>query len=133
MTTTQEQHEAKQVEDARKQFPKWRYIGAYSRKERLLRLIKIAWLSGCGPGFGAPDNYQGVMSVGIETPPLKVWTIGVIWTGDRDEKYVYITILFASLRFHYRRIYGGWAMSPGPEPKVDPRHRRKWWQWVKVT
>lgn len=133
MTTHDEQHEAAMVAKHRAAFPKWRWIGVWSKREKRLRLLKLSWLGGCGPGWGAPDHYNAALSIGIEWKLADLW-IGVSWKGNRDERWVWVCLLpCVPIRFHYRRAYGGWIMSPGPEPKLDPKHRRRWWQWVRAV
>lgn len=133
MTTTQEQNEAASVESARKHFPKWRWIGTWSRREKRLRLLKFSWLRGLGPGWGAPGHYNAALSIGVEWKLADLW-LGIFWKGARDDREVWVCLLpCIPIRFHYQRAYGGWIMSPGPEPKLAPEHRRRWWQWVRIV
>ncbi len=132
MTTTQEQREAQAVAQAQEAFPKYRWIGTLSTKEKRLRLFLFCWLRGFGPGWGAPDHYNAALSIGIEWKLADLW-LGVFWKGGRDEWWVWVCLLpCLPIRFHYRRSYGGWIMSPSPEPKCDPKHARRWWQLVRV-
>lgn len=132
MTTQDEQQEAARIAEAKKFFPKWKWIGVLSKSESRLRLVRIAWIGGFGPGWGAPDHYNAALSVGIEWKWQDLW-VGAFPKGDRDEWVLWVCLLpCLPIRFHYRRAYGGWIMSPGPEPSIPHEHRRRWWQWIKV-
>lgn len=133
MTSSHEQNEAASVARAQANFPKWKWRGTWSRREKRLRLFIVSWLRGFGPGWGAPDNYNAALSVGIEWKLPDLW-LGVFWKGDRDERIVWVCLIpCVPIRFHYQRAYGGWIMSPSPEPQVAPEHRRPWWKLLKIV
>lgn len=133
MNSTHEQQEAANVASARKNFPKLKWRGTWSRREKRLRLFIFSWLRGLGPGWGTPNNYNAALSVGVEWKVEDLW-LGVFWKGTRDERWIWLCVIpCVPIRFHYRRAYGGWIMSPSHDPEVPRKHRRRWWQVIKIV
>jgi hypothetical protein len=84
-----------------------RWIGRYSKTEKLLRLIRIIWQRGDGPGLGGRGNYSAKLSVAVEFKLADFW-IGAFWKTKRDEKWLWVCVIpCVPLRFHYQRSYGG--------------------------
>lgn len=103
-----EQSEAKGLAAMKQKYPRLHWLGTWSRVEKRLRLWKYSFVRGLGPGYGAPENYSGALSVGLEWKLPDLW-IGAFWKGDRDEWFLWICLLpCLPIRFHYRRAYGGW-------------------------
>ena len=110
MTTTDEQAEARSLERKRKEYPRLKRVLTWSRSEKRLRLFRVLWMKGLGPGYGAPENYSAKLSVAVEWKPVDLW-VGAFWKGDRDERTVWICLLpCVPIRIHYQRAYGGWQV-----------------------
>lgn len=65
-----------------------RWIGRYSKSEKLLRLIRILWCRGKGPGIGGRDNYSCKLSVAVEFKLADFW-VGAFWKRKRDEAWLW--------------------------------------------
>lgn len=110
MTTTDEQAEARSLERKRKEYPRFKRVLTWSREEKRLRLFRVLWMKGLGPGYGAPENYSAMLSVALEWKLEDLW-VGAFWNGDRDECTLWLCILpCLPIRLHYKRAYGGWQV-----------------------
>lgn len=84
-----------------------RWIGRYSKYEKLLRLVRFLWCRGQGPGIGGRGNYSAKLSVAIELKLADFW-VGAFWKTKRDESWLWICVIpCVPLRIHYQRSYGG--------------------------
>lgn len=110
MTSTEEQQEAARLSSRRKEYPKLKWVGTWSRTEKRLRLFRVLLMRGLGPGYGAPDHYSAKVSFAFEWKLADLW-IGAFWKGDRDEWTLRLCLLpCIPFRIHYRRAYGGWCV-----------------------
>lgn len=84
-----------------------RWIGRYSKSEKLLRLIRCVWCRGKGPGIGGRGNYSAKLSIAIEFKLADFW-VGAFWKTKRDESWLWICVIpCVPLRVHYQRSHGG--------------------------
>lgn len=105
-----EQIEAKSLASMKAKYPRIKRVLTWSRSEKRLRLFRVLWVRGLGPGYGAPENYSAKLSVAIEWKPVDLW-VGAFWKGERDERTFWLCLLpCVPIRFHYKRAYGGWCV-----------------------
>ena len=109
MRTTDEQAEAVRLTEMKAKYPRIKRVLTWSPTEKRLRLFRVLWVRGLGPGYGAPENYSAKLSVAIE---LKRWSMCVglsCWRERRDDQTWWLMPLpCVAIRLHYERSYGGW-------------------------
>ena len=85
---------------------RFRFVNRYSKDEKLLRLFRLTWCRGRGPGVGGRDNYSAKLSAGVEFDSHRL-TVGISRQKQQREKIILLSIPFVSLRLHYKRDHGG--------------------------
>lgn len=80
----------------------------WSPDEQVLRLFRILWNRGHGPGNGYSKNYSAKLSFAL-APRSTVMLVGVRFVryNAGDERYFYVHVPCLMFRIHYLRSYGG--------------------------
>lgn len=108
MTSTDEQQEARALDDMRKRYTGLRWVGRWSPKEKRLRLFRWLFVRGIGPGYGDDGNYSGSLSVAIEWKLADLW-VGAFWKPAFDGWQFWLCIVpCLPIRLHLKRSWGGW-------------------------
>lgn len=83
-------------------------VGTWSPREQKLRLIRLLWRRGEGPG-PSREGYSARLSFGLQAPWRYGWVevCGEDSTMPPTKKHWRVKILGVTV--HYRRSYGGWA------------------------
>lgn len=68
----------------------------YDPDNRLYRLFRVIWRRGKGPGVGAPDNYDAMVTVALSRRLFR-------WVRECDGWRLWVF----PFRLHYERSYGG--------------------------
>lgn len=104
----EEQQEAARLNVSKSSYPRFKPIFTWSRQERRLRLFRLLWFKGLGPGFFGDGNYAAKLSVSIDFRLMDMW-IGAFWRGYVGDHTTWLCVVpCMPLRIHYQRSYGGW-------------------------